>query len=202
VAKPETLKVAIHRFIMSQPILGQGVQRKTETYRGTELHTITVPGREAGLRAYAFVGDYLVLGTEADLLKKCIDAQVAGDTLATVARYQVFHKNMPAQYLGMFYMDLQGFAVAGAEARRPPGAPDQGDPFLPLLRELRGIHFAATKHPAGLQVEAYTRAGVMGLAPFLFWARAAEPMAPVAVEERPAAPGAPIEARPEKRTDF
>jgi len=94
VAKPDLLKTTIHKFITSQPMLGQGVMRNIEDYKGHEINVLSLPAR-ANRPAYAFVGDYLLIARSAEVIRKCIDAKLGGESLAKRPRYRVVAERVP-----------------------------------------------------------------------------------------------------------
>ncbi|NQT88222.1 hypothetical protein HQ560_15750, partial [bacterium] len=112
VADRGKLETTIHQVMGAQAMFGQGVERKAATHRGVEVSTLAAPGKADGW-AYAFVGDYLIVAPEADLVKQCVDAHASGETLATDGRYQMLHRCLPKQTLLVTYTDMEELALAG-----------------------------------------------------------------------------------------
>ncbi|MFP4056589.1 MAG: DUF3352 domain-containing protein [Candidatus Brocadiia bacterium] len=186
VADPEKLRAAVHRFLASQPVF-RGSERQGESYRGTEVHSLVLPGRTVR-PAYAFVGDYLLFARSQALLKECVDAAADGLTLDRVPRYKVPRSQLPDACVAAAYVDLQGLslALAGPAAEEGPIAPDG---FLPLLKQLGGLHAMVVPRDDGALVEARSRPGLLGLASLAVLAWRQQP--PPAVRElRPPAPPA------------
>jgi len=162
VAKPDAMKTTIHRFIASQPMVGQGVERKVSTHRGTEISTISQPGRD--LRpAYAFVGDYLLIARSSDVIRCCIDAKADNQGLGTTRRYKPFLSQMPARHNGLLYADVEGILLAaltqgkGLPTDRPP------KPGEAIAAQLRGTYATLAAEEDGLVLETYTRPGLAGI---------------------------------------
>ena len=190
VAKPELLKTTIHKFVTSQPLLGQGVERAVENYRGHEIKILTVPAR-ANKPAYAFVGDYLLVARTADVIRKCIDAKLGQNNLASRPRYRVVASKVPAKHNALLFADLQTLALAATTKGKPP---EEGKPVpieVTLAGQLRGACATITSHKDGVMVEIYSRPGALPLVAAL---RAATRVA------KPPVPAPAVEA--EKPTDF
>jgi len=162
VAKPEALKVTIHRVMTAQPIMGQGVRRDQEVYKGTEIHTLVAPN--APLQpAYAFIGDTLVVAKTVELVRQCVDAKAGGEGLATVPRYSVVARNVPAKHNALLYIDLQSIATAFLTQGRP--APE-GQPMpieAQVAGQLRGMCATLTAEADGVMLESFSRTGLLPL---------------------------------------
>jgi hypothetical protein len=154
VADREALEVTLHRLIMSQPAMGQGVQRTTAQHRGVRVNSLSVPGRS--LRpAYAFVGEYLLVAKSADILRQCIDANVSKQSLAAAQ-----DEGPSARQNAVVYVDLARLAagLGGSE----PGVRVRG--LAPHLGAARAI---VTGDTEGLTLTVRSPLGLLGTAAFL-----------------------------------
>jgi len=193
VARPEALKTTIHRFFGAQPIVGQGVERQTETYRDAEINVLKLPGSESR-PAYALVGDYVLFAKNKQALQKCIDAKASGENLAAAPRFPVLLRSMPPKHNALAYVDLEAILVAAAtHGVRPPEDAPAPNPGVALVRELRSVYAAMVNEEDGIRLQTYSRPGLLGILG-LVWFQAAE--AP-----RPAPPARPV-APPPKVGEF
>jgi len=162
VAKPEALKTIIHRVIASQPVVGQGVERKVEPYQGVEINTLVLPGAEVR-PAYAFVGDYLLIARSDAVLRRCIDAHATGQSLAAAPRYRAVAEKMTGKHNAFLFVDIESLLVAAIAGGQ---APPEGQPAsLPvqLAGQLRGVCASLVGEKDGVRVEAYSRPGFAAL---------------------------------------
>lgn len=183
VAKAEAIKTTIHRVMASQPVVGGGVDRRTEKHREVEISVLTIPNNPIR-PAYAFVGDYLLITKTAGILRQCIDAHATGKSLAASPRYKILPASMPATYNGLIFADLEPILVAALTQGR--GLPAEGQLPVPLaiVSQLRATYGVVTAERGGLTLETYTRAGLLGVLAALSTLEAKAPAAKVT----PAAP--------------
>jgi len=183
VADRPAMQATVHRAIGSQPVVGQGVDRKVEKHRNTEISVLTIPGTEAR-PAYAFVGDYLLVAKSAALVRRCIDAAAGEKPLSALRQYQVFPKKMPATYNAMAYADVEAILVAVLTAGK--GVPEQ--PPIPndvaVASQLRRTYAVLAAEPEGILLETYTRPGLAGILAAVFTSQTVQ-TAPVAAEPAP-----------------
>lgn len=167
VAKPEALGTTIHRLVAGQPGVGQGIERKVETHRGVEIHTLLLPDAQRR-PAYAFVGDFFLAAKSADILRQCLDARATGQGLASAPRFRNVADAMPLTHHGMAYADLEALATALLAGGNEPAPREPVRPLLAALNllagQLRGGCATLSAGEDGLTLEAYTRSGLLPLA--------------------------------------
>jgi len=200
VARPEALKATVHRFIVSQPVMGQGVERKVQAYQGIETSMLTLPGSELK-PAYAFVGDYLLIAKSEGIIRKCIDAKAAEAGLSAEPQYRGCLEKMPRKHNAVLYADLQRVLAAAAKGpqRQAPPPPPKGPrpPVKPrerivrMLSQTGGLCATMAAEKEGILIEARSRTGLASLL-------AAALYATVRARRGPPAGG----PRPPKQTDF
>lgn len=91
-----------------------------DTYRGIPITSITSETRWTGdekskvndVIAYATVNDVIVVTTNADNLKKAIDASLDGNNLSLNAKYQTTMNSLPGQTAFAMYMDFNQYMQA------------------------------------------------------------------------------------------
>ena len=162
VADRGAMHATVHRFMASQPVVGQGVDRGVETHAGTEISILTLPGAKAR-PAYAFVGDYLLIARSAAIIRRCIDAAANKDALAALPQFQTFLKKMPAKYNGMLYADVEAILVAAATRGKGVPAKPPIPPKVALACQLRRTYAVLATGPDGITIETYTRPGIVGI---------------------------------------
>jgi hypothetical protein len=93
-----------------------------DTYRGipivyqtTETSFFSGDSTVSDGQAFATVNDVIVLTQGADNLKKVIDAALDGQTLATSSNYKATMSALPAQNVGVMYMDLKNYMAAATK---------------------------------------------------------------------------------------
>jgi len=196
VAKAEALKATVHKFIASQPIMGQGVERKADAYQGVEVNVLTIPGKESK-PAYAFVGDYLLIAKSEAIIRQCIDAKAKGEGLAASPRFRNVAEKVPPKHSLFVYADIESLFVAAAKGEKPGAEGEPGRVFEQLAGQLRGAAATIASEKEGVLVEAYTRPGILPLvgAVVVWLPRPGPPVEPGV--QPPAEPGAkPPGAKP------
>ncbi|HPD13646.1 MAG TPA: DUF3352 domain-containing protein [Planctomycetota bacterium] len=167
VAKPEALKTTIHRLMAGQPGVGQGIERRVETHQGIEVNTLLLPDPERR-PAYAFVGDFFLAAKSAAIIRQCIDARAAGQSLALAPRFRNVADAMPLKHHAVAYADIEALAVALLAADKEPAPGEPARPILATLGllagQLRGACAALTAGEDGVTFEAYSRPGLLPLA--------------------------------------
>jgi hypothetical protein len=152
VADREALEVTLHRLIMSQPAMGQGVQRTTAEHRGVEVNSLSLPG-QALRPAYAFVGEYLLVAKSAGVLRQCIDAREHNETLGTAR-----DADTSANQNVVIHLDLARFVAALGRSKSGP---------RDLASHLGAVCARVTGAPEGLALTIRSPLGLLGTAAYL-----------------------------------
>jgi type II secretory pathway pseudopilin PulG len=76
------------RVILESPFMTvQGVSLAQQNVQDTDLYIVSAPNLPGGICAYAFVGNFLVFGRDAESLKAVIAAHASGENLAATPRF-------------------------------------------------------------------------------------------------------------------
>lgn len=120
----------------------------TESYHGAEI-------RSADSGAYAFVGETLVAGADAESVRAAVDAN-NGSSLADRADFRSTLDGLPADHLASFFADLAGFAqAAGNEGEDVGGLTTAG---AVLVAEPEGLRLSGTAPFDAIAAEPSARA--------------------------------------------
>lgn len=196
VAKPEAIKTTIHRLVAGQPGVAPAVERKTEAYQGVEINTLVIPDGP-NQPAYAFVGEFFLAARNAAIIRQCVDAHAAAQSLAAAQRFRNVADMIPAKHHAIIYADIERLFTAIVTQGKEPAA---GEPVRPIVQtlgalagQLRGACATLSADQDGLTLESYTRSGLLPLVGVV-----------VAIAERREAAAAPPQPQPKgpKPTDF
>lgn len=94
----EGIKKLLPKIIESMGLKGAEMLAKTEKREGTEFVSY------ANAFAYAFIGDFLVVSTEANAVRLAVDSYLKNETLGSDSKYRDFTRWQSRQVLGQVYM--------------------------------------------------------------------------------------------------
>jgi len=94
----EAVKRLVPKIIEGFGLKGANLLAQTEKREGTEIVSY------AGVFAYAFVGDFLVLSTDAIEIRHVVDAYLSHQTLSSDSHFRNYTRWQPRQVLGQVYM--------------------------------------------------------------------------------------------------
>lgn len=123
----ERLRALLPKLIESFGLKGAMMLAQTERREDTELISF------ANVFAYAFVGDFLVLSSDAASTRKIVDSYLKHETLAADSNFKNYTRWQPRQLQGQVYISPSLMETLKTRATQPNSAmSDRTREFLPL----------------------------------------------------------------------
>ncbi len=107
----EAVKKLLPRIIASIGLKGAEMLAQTEKREGTEFVSY------ANAFAYAFIGDFMIVSTEADAVRRAVDSYLKNETLGSDSKYRNFTRWQSRQVLGQVYMPSGTMENSGVAPR-------------------------------------------------------------------------------------